>query len=108
MLPEKGLSEQIAERFKSFFNYQPAIWHSGIKDKDKKKIWKGVFKNKIKLVLGARSAMFLPFQKLKLIIIDEEHVCASKQIICEISKTKIIIRKSWYTTIQYTELVIWI
>jgi primosomal protein N' (replication factor Y) len=79
MLPEKGLSEQIAERFKSFFNYQPAIWHSGIKDKDKKKIWKGVFKNKIKLVLGARSAMFLPFQKLKLIIIDEEHDGSYKQ-----------------------------
>ena len=53
--------------------------HSGIKDKIKKKIWKGVFKNEIKLILGARSALFLPFQNLKLIIIDEEHDASYKQ-----------------------------
>ena len=79
LLPEKGLSEQIAERFKDFFNYEPAIWHSGIKDKTKKIIWKGVFQKKINLVLGARSAIFLPFQNLKLIIIDEEHDSSYKQ-----------------------------
>ena len=79
LLPEKGLSEQIAKRFKDFFKYEPAIWHSGIKDKIKKKIWKGVFQNEIKLVLGARSALFLPFQNLKLIIIDEEHDASYKQ-----------------------------
>ena len=79
LLPEKGLSEQIAKRFKDFFQYEPAIWHSGIKDKIKKKIWKGVFKNEIKLILGARSALFLPFQNLKLIIIDEEHDASYKQ-----------------------------
>ena len=79
LLPEKGLSEQIAKRFRNFFNAEIAIWHSGIKDKIKKKIWKGVFSNKIKLILGARSALFLPFQKLKLIIIDEEHDSSYKQ-----------------------------
>tara|TARA_B100000963_G_scaffold313346_1_gene291223 strand:+ start:309 stop:2279 length:1971 start_codon:yes stop_codon:yes gene_type:complete len=79
LLPEKGLSEQIAKRFRNFFKYEPAIWHSGVKDKVKKKIWKGIFKNQIKLVLGARSALFLPFQKLKLIIIDEEHDSSYKQ-----------------------------
>ena len=79
LLPEKGLSEQIAKRFSNFFRYEPAIWHSGIKDKVKKKIWKGIFSNEIKLVLGARSALFLPFQKLKLIIIDEEHDSSYKQ-----------------------------
>ena len=79
LLPEKGLSEQIAKRFKNFFNCEPAIWHSGIKDKIKKKVWKGVISNKIKLILGARSALFLPFQKLKLIIIDEEHDSSYKQ-----------------------------
>ena len=79
LLPEKGLSEQIAKRFKNFFNCEPAIWHSGIKDKIKKKVWKGVISNKIKLILGARSALFLPFQKLKLIVIDEEHDSSYKQ-----------------------------
>ena len=79
MLPEKGLSEQVAKRFQDYFNYDPAIWHSGIKDKEKKIIWKGVFKNEIKLVLGARSAMFLPFQNLRLIILDEEHDTSYKQ-----------------------------
>lgn len=79
LLPEKGLSEQIAERFKFFFNYKPAIWHSGVTDKNKKKIWKGVFKNKINLILGARSALFLPYQNLRLIIIDEEHDNSYKQ-----------------------------
>ena len=79
LLPEKGLSEQIAKRFGNFFRYEPAIWHSGIKDKAKKKIWKGIFSNEIKLVLGARSSLFLPFQKLKLIIIDEEHDSSYKQ-----------------------------
>ena len=79
LLPEKGLSEQIAKRFSNFFKYEPAIWHSGVKDKIKKKIWKGIFSDEIKLVLGARSALFLPFQKLKLIIIDEEHDSSYKQ-----------------------------
>ncbi len=79
LLPEKGLSEQIAKRFKVFFDYEPAIWHSGVKDKIKKKIWKGIFTNKIKLILGARSSLFLPYQKLKLIIIDEEHDSSYKQ-----------------------------
>ena len=79
LLPEKALSEQIAKRFKEFFNYQPAIWHSGIKDKEKKKIWKGVLENKIKLIIGARSSLFLPFRDLKLIIIDEEHDASYKQ-----------------------------
>lgn len=79
MLPEKGLSEQIAKRFEDFFKCKVAIWHSGIKDKYKKEIWKGIFKNEIKLILGARSAMFLPYQNLKLIIIDEEHDSSYKQ-----------------------------
>ena len=79
LLPEIALTKQIAQRFKDYFGAEPALWHSSIGDKKKKIIWKGVSKNKIKLVLGARSAIFLPFQDLKLIVIDEEHDSSYKQ-----------------------------
>ena len=72
-------TKQIAQRFKDYFGAEPALWHSSIGDKKKKIIWKGVSENKIKLVLGARSAIFLPFQDLKLIVIDEEHDSSYKQ-----------------------------
>ena len=73
LLPEIALTKQISDRFKEFIGHEPATWHSGIKDKDKKLIWNGIIQNKIPLVIGARSSIFLPFQNLKLIIIDEEH-----------------------------------
>jgi primosomal protein N' (replication factor Y) len=79
LLPEIALTKQIAQRFKDYFGAEPALWHSSIGDKKKKIIWKGVSENKIKLVLGARSAIFLPFQDLKLIVIDEEHDSSYKQ-----------------------------
>ncbi len=79
LLPEKALTEQISERFRNFFNFEIAIWHSGITDKNKKKLWKGIFENKIKLVIGARSSLFLPFQNLKLIVVDEEQDASYKQ-----------------------------
>ncbi len=79
LLPEIALTKQIAQRFKNYFGCEISLWHSSIGDKRKKIIWKGVFENKIKLVLGARSAIFLPFQNLKLIVIDEEHDSSYKQ-----------------------------
>jgi len=79
LLPEIALTKQIAQRFKDYFGAEPALWHSSIGDKKKKIIWKGMSENKIKLVLGARSAIFLPFQDLKLIVIDEEHDSSYKQ-----------------------------
>ena len=79
LLPEIALTKQISDRFKEFIGHEPATWHSGIKDKDKKIIWNGIVKNKIHLVLGARSSIFLPFQNLKLIIVDEEHDSSYKQ-----------------------------
>ena len=79
LLPEIALTKQIAQRFKDYFGSEIALWHSSIGDKRKKIIWKGVSENKIKLVLGARSAIFLPFQNLKLIVIDEEHDSSYKQ-----------------------------
>ncbi len=79
LLPEIALTNQIKERFKEYFGNYPALWHSDISDKDKKLIWHGIASHKINLVLGARSSLFLPFKKLGLIIIDEEHDQSYKQ-----------------------------
>ena len=58
MLPEIALTDQFSERFKDFFGFYPAIWHSGISNKSKKTIWRGIVENKIKLIIGARSSLF--------------------------------------------------
>ncbi len=79
LLPEIFLTTQFKMRFKLFFGYEPAIWHSKISINKKKEIWKSVVKNKIKIVLGARSSLFLPFKNLGLIIVDEEHDSSYKQ-----------------------------
>ena len=62
-----------------FFGFKPAIWHSGITPKRKKIIWSGLASGKIKVVIGARSSLFLPFFKLGIITIDEEHDQSFKQ-----------------------------
>jgi len=79
LLPEIFLTNEFKHRFEDFFGYQPAIWHSKITPKNKRIIWKGIIENKIKLVVGARSALFLPFKKLGLIVVDEEHDISYKQ-----------------------------
>ena len=55
------------------------VWHSGITKKNKEIIWSGIANDKIKVVIGARSSLFLPFKKLGLIIVDEEHDQSYKQ-----------------------------
>ena len=79
LLPEIALTDQFRRRFNEFFNFQPAIWHSGTTKKDKSIIWKGITEGKIKIVIGARSSLFLPFEKLGIIIVDEEHDVSYKQ-----------------------------
>ena len=79
MLPEIGLTKQFEEKFMEFFGYSPAIWHSGITKKNKKITWNGISTGKIKVVIGARSSLFLPFKNLGLIIVDEEHDQSYKQ-----------------------------
>jgi len=79
MLPEIGLTRQFEEKFREFFGFSPAIWHSGISKKNKKIIWNGISCGKIKVVIGARSSLFLPFKNLGLIIVDEEHDQSYKQ-----------------------------
>ena len=79
LLPEIGLTNQFEKKFYEFFGFKPAVWHSGISKKKKETIWNGVTNGKIKVVIGARSSMFLPFKNLKMIIIDEEHDQSFKQ-----------------------------
>ncbi len=79
LFPEIFLTNQFVERFLDFFGSKPTVWHSKITPKNKKKIWHGVIKGEVKLVIGARSSLFLPFKNLGLIIVDEEHDPSYKQ-----------------------------
>jgi|TARA_B110000438_G_scaffold87312_1_gene86765 primosomal protein N' (replication factor Y) len=79
LLPEIALTNQFSRRFEEFFGSSPAIWHSGASKKNKSIIWKGVIEGKIKIVIGARSSLFLPFQNLGIIVVDEEHDTSYKQ-----------------------------
>jgi len=79
LLPEIFLTNEFKLRFSDFFGFEPAIWHSKITPKNKRIIWKGIISNKIKLVVGARSSLLLPFKNLGVIIVDEEHDTSYKQ-----------------------------
>ena len=79
LLPEIFLTNQFKDRFEEFFRFVPSIWHSKIGIKAKRKIWQGVVRGKMDIVIGARSALLLPFKKLGLIILDEEHDSSYKQ-----------------------------
>ena len=79
MLPEIGLTGQFEKKFVEYFGFNPAIWHSGVTKKNKEIIWSGVANGKIRVVIGARSSLFLPFKKLGLVIVDEEHDQSYKQ-----------------------------
>jgi len=79
LLPEIALTNQFSRRFQDFFGIEPAIWHSRTAKKNKSIIWKGITEGKIKIVIGARSSLFLPFNNLGIIIVDEEHDVSYKQ-----------------------------
>ena len=79
LLPEIGLTSDWEERFKKTFGFKPLVWHSGITKSKKKKIWLSSLYNKKLVLVGARSALFLPFNNLGLIVVDEEHDLSFKQ-----------------------------
>ena len=62
LLPEIGLTGQFQNKFIEFFGFKPAVWHSGITKKNKEIIWSGIANDKIKVVIGARSSLFLPLK----------------------------------------------
>ncbi len=79
LLPEIGLTGQFQKKFVEYFGFNPAVWHSGISKKKKEIIWNGISNGKIQVIIGARSSLFLPFKKLGIIIVDEEHDQSFKQ-----------------------------
>jgi len=79
LMPEIALTNQFLARCEERFGAKPAEWHSGLSPSMRGRVWRAVAENKAKLVVGARSALFLPFPDLGLIVVDEEHDQAYKQ-----------------------------
>jgi primosomal protein N' (replication factor Y) len=79
LLPEIALTVQFLDRFAARFGVRPAEWHSDLSQKERRRTWRAVMKGEARVVVGARSSLFLPFGELGLIIIDEEHEQAFKQ-----------------------------
>jgi primosomal protein N' (replication factor Y) len=67
------------QRFQERFGVEPAVWHSDISQRQRRLTWRGVAEGDVRVVVGARSALFLPYQKLGLIVVDEEHDSSYKQ-----------------------------
>ena len=79
LLPEIALTEQFLTRVEERFGAKPAEWHSGATMTERRRIWRMVGQGQAQLVIGARSALFLPFSNLGLIVVDEEHDTSYKQ-----------------------------
>ncbi len=79
LMPEIALSNAFIERFKKRFGCSPALWHSSLTPAQRRVTWRGVVEGECQVVVGARSALFLPFANLGLTIIDESHDGSYKQ-----------------------------
>lgn len=79
LLPEIALTSQFLDRVEQRFGAKPAEWHSGVTMTERRRVWKMVGDGGAELVVGARSALYLPFRDLGLIIVDEEHDTSYKQ-----------------------------
>lgn len=79
LLPEIALTSEFLTRVEARFGAKPAEWHSGATMTERRRIWRMVGQGQAQLVIGARSALFLPYQNLGLIVVDEEHDTSYKQ-----------------------------
>ncbi|SBW14611.1 primosome assembly protein PriA [Brucella sp. 10RB9215] len=79
LLPEIALTQQFLDRFHDRFGAKPAEWHSDLVPRTRERVWRQVAEGTVRVVAGARSALFLPFKELGLIVVDEEHDPAYKQ-----------------------------
>src|SRR5689334_19308269 len=79
LMPEIALTAQFLDRFAERFGVRPAEWHSEIAPRKRARTWAAVAANEVSVVVGARSALFLPYADLGLIVVDEEHDPAYKQ-----------------------------
>ena len=79
LMPEIALTAQFLDRFAARFGARPAEWHSGVSARKRARVWSAAASGEAKVVVGARSALFLPFMDLAALIVDEEHEAAYKQ-----------------------------
>lgn len=79
LLPEIALTAQWLRRFEDRFGAVPASWHSGLTSLERRETWRAIADGRVTVVVGARSALFLPFSRLGLIVVDEEHDSSFKQ-----------------------------
>jgi primosomal protein N' (replication factor Y) len=79
LLPEISLTAEFVARFEARFGGAPGLWHSGIAPTRRDRLWHAVAEGEARVVVGARSALFLPFAQLGLVVVDEEHEAAFKQ-----------------------------
>ncbi|MFT4254346.1 MAG: primosomal protein N' [Caulobacter sp.] len=79
LLPEIALTQAVMARFEQRFGAAPIEWHSGVSPPRRRRAWEAVVDGRARIVVGARSALFLPFTNLKLIVVDEEHDGSFKQ-----------------------------
>lgn len=79
LLPEIALTADFLARVQARFGARPGEWHSGITQTERRRLWRMAAEGQVQLVVGARSALFLPYQRLGLIVVDEEHDTSYKQ-----------------------------
>jgi primosomal protein N' (replication factor Y) (superfamily II helicase) len=79
LLPEIALTEPFLKRFEARFGCAPVAWHSGLRSSQRRRNWRGIASGEAQVTVGARSALFLPYPNLGLIVIDEAHEPSFKQ-----------------------------
>jgi primosomal protein N' (replication factor Y) (superfamily II helicase) len=79
LLPEIALTEPFLKRFAARFGSDPVPWHSGLRQSQRRRAWRAIASGEARVVVGARSALFLPYPKLGLIVVDEAHEASFKQ-----------------------------
>jgi primosomal protein N' (replication factor Y) len=79
LLPEIALTEPFLKRFAARFGCDPVPWHSGLRQSQRRRAWRAIASGEARVVVGARSALFLPYRKLGLIVVDEAHEASFKQ-----------------------------
>ncbi|UUR08395.1 primosomal protein N' [Sphingomonas glaciei] len=79
LLPEIALTQPFLKRFAARFGCEPTAWHSDLRSSQRRRAWRGIASGEAKVVVGARSALFLPYANLGLIVVDEAHEASFKQ-----------------------------
>ena len=79
LLPEIALTEPFLKRFAARFGHEPVAWHSGLRQSQRRRAWRAIATGQAKVVVGARSSLFLPYPELGLIVVDEAHETSFKQ-----------------------------